>query len=438
LTLRLKFLLYLAVLHLVFGGTAIWFFSDNRAWLIVVEIFFVISFSTGVYLLRRFFEPLRQIQSGEYYLRDGEFTTRFTATGQPDMDKLVDVYNTMVDKLREERIHNEEQEMLLRKVMEESPGGVITLDVDEHIASINPAAEALLGTSREKAMGRTLAELDSSFAGGLAGIPRNSSRLIPIQGRKRVRCRKASFMDRGYPRQFLLLDELTDELHQTEKQAYEKLIRMMSHEVNNTSGAVQSLLQSCLAYGRQLDDADREDFSRALEVAIQRTANLDQFMSCFANVVRLPQPQLRPSNPWHIAQQAGHLFRDRCAAAGITWSEELDPDLRHINCDPVQLEQVLVNVIKNAIEAMETTGRPGEITLSGSVNGRTSSLAIADTGPGLSPEVQEHLFTPFFTTRDNGQGIGLTMVQEILLAHGFDFALENRQGGGACFSITFN
>jgi nitrogen fixation/metabolism regulation signal transduction histidine kinase len=343
----------------------------------------------------------------------------------------------MVDRLREERIRNEEQELLLRKVMEESPGGVITLDVDGHIATINPAAEALLGTTSAKVIGKSLVDLDNNFANGLAEVPADSSRLIPISGRKRVRCRKASFMDRGFPRQFLLLDELTDELHQTEKQAYEKLIRMMSHEVNNTSGAVQSLLQSCLGYARQLAEEDREDFARALEVAIQRTANLDEFMSGFANVVRLPQPHLRASNPWHVAQQTGLLFKDRCEAANIAWNEELDPDLPDVNCDPVQFEQLLVNVIKNAIEAIESNGDSGEITLRGSRKGRQYSLSISDTGPGLSAEVQEHLFTPFFTTRENGQGIGLTMVQEILLAHRFDFSLENTEGGGARFSVVF-
>ena len=436
-TLRLRFLLYLTVLHLVFAGCAVWFLSGRRLWLIVIEVFFVASFGTGVYLLKSYFDPLRLIQSGANYIKDGEFTTRFTLTGQKDIDSMVDVYNAMVDRLREERIRNEEQELLVNKVMEESPGGVITLDVDGRIATVNPAVEALLAIPRDEAIEKHLAELDSDFAHGLAQVPLDSSRLIPISGRKRVRCRKASFMDRGFSRHFLLLDELTDELHQTEKQSYEKLIRMMSHEVNNTSGAVQSLLQSCLGYTRQLADADREDFSRALEVAIRRTDNLDKFMSGFANVVRLPRPHLQPSNPWHIAQQAGLLFKDRCMASSIVWKEELDPDLPDVNCDPVQLEQVLVNVIKNAIEAIESRGEPGDITLTGGRKGRKYSLTISDTGPGISADVRKHLFTPFYTTRDNGQGIGLTMGQEILLAHGFDFSLENAESGGARFSVVF-
>jgi nitrogen fixation/metabolism regulation signal transduction histidine kinase len=436
-TLRLKFLVYLVTLHVVFAACAVWFLRDRRVWLIAVEAFFVISLVVGAYLLRSYFGPLKLVGSGAQYLRDGEYTTRFTPTGQKDMDRLVHTYNRMVDRLREERIRNEEQEQLLRKVMVESPGGVLTLDVDGKVDTVNPAAEALLNAGAETMIGRPLEELGTPFAHQLARIPRDESRLLSLRGRRRVRCQAATFMDRGFPRRFLLLDELTDELHRTERHAYEELIRMMSHEVNNTSGAVQSLLQSCLLYGRQLADGDREDFARALEVAIQRTAHLDEFTRGFANVVRLPRPRLQPSNPWEIAAQVGLLFRDRLKASEITWREEIEQDLPLIDCDPVQLEQVLVNVVKNAVEAIQATGKPGEIVVHGNRQGRSSLLSVADSGPGLTPEVQAQLFTPFYTTRENGQGIGLTMVQEILLAHGFDFSLENRDGGGAEFAIVF-
>jgi nitrogen fixation/metabolism regulation signal transduction histidine kinase len=436
-TLRLRFLIYLVTLHAVFAGCAIWFLWDRRVWLIAVEAFFVVSFAVGVWLLRAFFGPLNSIDSGAQYLKDGEFATRFRETGQEDMDRLVDVYNRMVDKLREERIRNEEQEQLLRKVMAESPGGVITLDVDGKVDTVNPAAESLLNTDAKVMIGRPLDALGTPFVRELAQIPRDESRLLSVRGRRRVRCQAATFMDRGFPRRFFILDELTEELHKTEKHAYEKLIRMMSHEVNNTSGAVQSLLQSCLVYRRQLADDDRKDFATALEVAIQRTAHLDEFMRGFANVVRLPQPVVQPSNPWEIASQVGLLLRDQCKASEITWNEQIEPGLPQVACDPVQLEQVLLNVVKNAVEAIQATRRPGEIIVRGARQGRHSLLSISDSGLGLSSEVQAHLFTPFYTTRDNGQGIGLTMVQEILLAHGFDFALENRTSTGARFTIVF-
>lgn len=436
-TLRFRFVFYLVLLHLVFAGCALWFLWHERVWLIAVELFFALSLAAGFKLLHSYFEPLKLVEGGAQYLRDGEYTTRLRTTGRADLDRLVLTYNDMVDRLRDERVRNEEQEHLLRKVMAESPGGVITLDVDLRVADLNPAALALLGLAESAVKGKKLEELGTPFARQLARLPPHQSTVVMLRGRRRVRCQSAMFMDRGFQRQFLLLDELTDELHTTEKLAYEKLIRMMSHEVNNTSGAVQSLLQSCLAYRRQLADADREDFASALEVAIKRTANLDEFMRGFARVVRLPQPQKQEVNLWELARPLGVLFKDRLETAKITWREEMASELPLVRCDPVQIEQVLVNVVKNAIEAIESKGAPGEIVLRGGRQGRRPFLAVADSGPGLSPEVEANLFTPFYTTREQGQGIGLTMVQEILLGHGFDFVLENRREGGAEFIMHF-
>ncbi len=433
--LKWRFVVYLAAVHLIFGGCAYVFLSEHPLWLLAAEGLFALTALIGLRLVRSFFRPLDLVRSGASFLRDGEFSTRFRSTGQPDMDQLVDVYNLMVDTLREERVRSEEQEQLLRKVISESPGGVITLDVDGNISTLNPAAESLLDVSATGQHGRPLADLGTMFARHLADVPLNESRLLILRGRRRVRCQRLAFMDRGFARQFLLLDELTAELHRTEKQAYEKLIRMMSHEVNNTSGAVQSLLQSCLAYRRHLDEADRDDFTRALEVAISRTANLDAFMRGFADVVRLPQPNLKSGDLRPLLEQVGLLFRDRCAAAGIGWRVDIEDGLPPIAFDAVQLEQALMNVVKNAVEAVEGAGE-GEVAITAGRRDRRVALTVFDSGPGLDAAVQEQLFTPFYTTKNDGQGIGLTMVQEILLGHGFDFSLENRdEGGGAVFSI---
>ena len=436
-TLRRRFIIYLILLHVVFAGCAVWFLRDHRVWLIAVEVFFIFTLSFGAFLVRSLFGPLELVRAGASQIRERDFATRLIITGQPDMDQLLNVFNEMIDTLREERIRNEEQEHLLHNVLSKSPGGVITLDVEDRIASVNPAAEKMLEHTADYLIGEPLSYLDTTFARELARLTNGESRLLQLHGHHRVHCQAATFMDRGFPRRFLLLNELTSELQRTEKRAYEKLIRMMSHEVNNTSGAVQSLLQSCLAYRQQLSGIDRDDFTSAMEVAIQRTSNLDAFMRGFADVVRLPTPKIHPLNPWEIATHVGTLLRDRFTALKIEWREEIADDLPDIACDAVQLEQVLLNVVKNSVEALEAQGGPGVITISGRRDGRRMLLSVSDTGPGLSPEAQEHLFTPFFTTREQGQGIGLIMVQEILLAHGFDFQLNNRAEGGTEFTIHF-
>lgn len=436
-SLRHKYISYLLVVHAVFAGCTIWFLRATPVWLIGVEIFFIISLSIGISLVKGLFGPLDLIRSGSSYMLEKELTTRFRPTGQRDIDELFSVYNTMVDHLRDERTHNEEQEHLLRQVMAESPGGVITLDVEDKIATINPAALKLLRQAGDSLIGRSLSDLDSAFAGKLAAISSNGAQILTISGRNKVRCQTGSFMDRGFSRRFYLMDELTEELHLNEKRAYEKLVRMMSHEVNNTCGAVQSLLQSCLAYRRHIDDADREDFTGALEVAIQRNINLNVFMSGFADVIRLPRPSVQECDPWEMATQVVLLFRDRCAESKILLREEFDKNLPTVKCDPIQFEQALVNIVKNAMEAIESTREDGEIVLVGGYKDGGHYLAVQDTGPGLDVKVQDQIFTPFFTTRKQGQGIGLTMVQEILMGHGFEFSLGNRPGGGSEFIIAF-
>jgi len=433
-TLKRRFLLYLAVVHLVFAACAVVFLRGHRAWLVAAEAVFAVTLVTGIRLTASFFRPLEMVRSGVRFLQDGDFGTRFRATGQADMDELVRVYNLMVERLRDERVRSEEQEHLLQKVLRESPGGISTLDVDGRVSSLSPAAESLLGVDADAVRGRPLSEAGSDFAAGLAALPLNETRVLAWRGRRRVRCQRLAFMDRGFPRSFLLLDELTAELHRSEKQAYEKLIRLMSHEVNNTSGAVQSLLQSCLAYRRYLPPGDREDFARALDVAISRTANLDEFMRGFADVVRLPAPRPHRDDLRPLLRQVAVLFRERCEAADVHLKLDLADDLPPVPFDAVQLEQAMLNIVKNAVEATESAGG-SEVVIAAALRGGRVTLAVRDQGPGLDDETQAQLFTPFFTTRAGGQGLGLTMVQEILLGHGFDFSLENAADGGAVFTV---
>ena len=212
-----------------------------------------------------------------------------------------------------------------------------------------------------------------------------------------MKCHRGSFVDRGFPRGFVLLEELTEELRLYEKAAYEKLIRMMSHEVNNSVGASNSLLHSCLNYAPQLRDEDREDFESALGVVIARTEHLSAFMTGFADVVRLPPPRRAPSDVRELLAGIVTLWRPAAEARGIEWRWDGAGAPGPVALDRAQIEQVFVNLLKNAIEAV---GRDGRITLRlGQKSGRTT-LVVEDTGPGISPEARANLFTPFFTTKE--------------------------------------
>jgi two-component system nitrogen regulation sensor histidine kinase NtrY len=268
----------------------------------------------------------------------------------------------------------------------------------------------------------------------LAAIPVGESEVLALQGGRRLKVTRAEFFDRGFPRSFLLLEELTEELRASEKAAYGKLIRMMSHEINNSVGAVGSLLDSFRGYADQLGAEDRDDFLNATTVAINRLENLRVFMNGFAEVVRLPPPDRRPTDLGRLIDELLLLLRPELDRRRIRVEWDRSDLLPTIDLDRNQIEQVLVNILKNAAEAI---GEDGAITVTLARRDGRPTLTIRDTGPGIPEDVRALLFTPFFSTKRNGRGLGLTLVQEILTAHGFDFSLGTAEGGGAELWVGF-
>jgi two-component system nitrogen regulation sensor histidine kinase NtrY len=422
-SLRAKIIVYLVLIHAVLAAISFFVLREDPPWLLAVEGLFVLSIVFGVLLVRTFFVPLDLIRTGAELIGERDFTSQFREVGQPEMDSLIRIYNQMIDRLREERLKQQEQHYFLEKILAASPAGVLTLDFDRRVSSLNPAAEKLLEVAAAEIQGREL-------EGALAAIPEGGSEVLALQGGRRLKVTRTEFFDRGFPRGFLLLEELTEELRASEKAAYGKLIRMMSHEINNSVGAVGSLLDSFRGYAGDLGAEDREDYLQAITVAITRLENLRAFMNGFAEVVRLPPPDRRPTDVKQLVDEILILLRpelDRRRIA-VVWegAETLPP----VDLDRNQIEQVVVNVLKNA---MESIGEDGRIAL----RLDRGSLAIRDSGPGIPEEVRSLLFTPFFSTKRNGRGLGLTLVQEILSAHGFAFSLGAAEGGGAEFRMGF-
>lgn len=409
-SLRAKLITYFVVLHAVLAGAAVYILIEERILLFVIELLFLLSVLISVRLVRALFVPLDLIRTGADLIDERDFTSRFVAVGQPEMDTLVGVYNRMIDKLRDERLAGEEQHQLLEKIVEASPAAIVICDFDAKIERMNPAALRLL-PSRE-----------------LPDVAPGESKLV-TDGNRRLKVSRAEFRDRGFAKTFYVIEELTEELRLSEKAAYEKLIRMMSHEVNNSVGAVRSLLESSLAYAPQVGERDREDFVGALTIASSRIDALNRFMSAFADVVRIPQPHRAPVAIAQLVQRVAALLRPELQQRNIVVELALD-DARTFNVDANQLEQVVLNIFRNAIDAI---GRDGRID----VALRAGVLTIRDSGPGIADDARAELFTPFFTTKRDGRGLGLTIVQEILANHALAFSLANASEGGAVFRIEF-
>ena len=433
-SLRHKFILYLLFLHLTFAIAAIFLLWENRIWLLAGEAFFALSFILALRLFRALFQPLDLVMTGVEFIKDKDFTSKFNEVGQPEMDQLIAVYNRMIDQLRDERTRVQEQHYFMEKILRVSPSGIITFDFDEKILLVNPSAALMLQVVPKDLTGKKLADLHTPIAEALHQLKVGESQVIPFQGRRRVKCQKTQYLDRGFTRHFILLEELTEELRRSEKAAYEKLIRMMSHEVNNSIGAVNSLLHSFLNYKAQLRADDRNDYETALQVAIARTEHLNAFMKSFAEVVRLPLPQRQPCDLHELLRNIALLLSAESRKRNIVWKWEIAAPPEPVLMDKNQMEQVFVNICKNALEAI---GENGAITVRMGKKGGRNFVIIEDTGAGLTPEVRAHLFTPFFSTKENGQGIGLTMIQEILSQHKFEFSLDSQIGSPTQFVIYF-
>lgn len=432
LSLRTKIVIYLVAIHLVLGVISFFVLRENRLWLLAIEALFVLSIALGWKLLRDFFVPLDLIRTGAELMTERDFTSHFREVGQPEMDALIRIYNQMTDRLRDDRLQLQEQHYFLDRLLSASPAGILTLDFDGRVGTLNPSVRELLQVGDGDVLGSPLTGL-GPLGEALASVPVGESRVV-AHGPRRLKVSRAEFFDRGFPRSFLVVEELTEELRASEKAAYGKLIRMMSHEVNNSVGPVSSLLDSFRGYGEALSEEDRRDFSGAIDVAVARMHRLSAFMNGFAEVVRLPEPDRRPCDLRRLLEEILLLLRPEMERRRIRCEWDAAEAVPAVELDRNQIEQVLVNVLKNA---MESIGQEGQIGLRLVEEDGRPLLAVSDTGSGIPDDVGPLLFTPFFSTKRDGRGLGLTLVREILTAHGARFTLENRPEGGAEFRIRF-
>lgn len=428
-----KLVLYIIVIHVILFALSFPIIRYNKLWIIAIEVIILISLFVSIRLYRLLIKPLEFTIIGTESLRNKDYSNKFVLTGNYEIDVLIDVYNKMLDQLREERIISEEKNYFLDKLIESSPVGIITLDFDEKISSLNPAAYELLKMQPETLTGKKLGDANNDLLFFLNQCEPNKNLTFSINGVKKYKCYKSHFINKGFPRHFIIFEELTSEIIEAEKNAYARVIRMMSHEVNNTVGSINSLLQTISLYKETLPSNKQTEYEDAIKIAIERNQNLGIFISNFANVIRLPKPELREFDLNILIKKVVHLIRTTRPEESISISTAGVNDKFTLKIDPIQFEQALINILKNSVESIYGMGI---IQIILSIKER--KLTIRDNGKGISPENSRKLFTPFFSTKPHGQGIGLTLVREILLNHSFRFALSTRPDGFTDFEIWFD
>lgn len=398
--------------------------ASKEVLFISLEVLLVLSVYIAVRIYRSFQQPAAFIASGIEAIRDKDFSVKFVPTGNEEVDKLIRVYNLMIDQLRQERTRQAEQQFFLDKLVEAAPIALLIFDFDERVSAVNPKARQLLNRPNGDLVGKPLSAIGHPLLSQLIELPLDQPQTIKLTGVETYRAMRGQFVDRGFRRQFLFVEELTTEIIETEKKAYGKVIRMMAHEVNNSIGAINSILHIAEP------DVPSPDIRQAVRVAIERNDRLNQFMRRFADVVRLPVPNPASENVADLLRDVVQLMQLQAVARGISLTLSLPEEPVNQLIDVAQLEQVLVNVLKNALEACQS-GQAVEVLLT------DHDLLIRDNGQPIADEVATNLFNPFFSTKSTGQGIGLTLTREILLNHGFAFSLRTEPNGWTVFRIEF-
>lgn len=384
-----------------------------------------------VFLYIRKIKAMNIIIRGIDLIKEQDFGSRLLPVGQHDADKIISLFNRMMGQLKEEKLKLKEQDYLLNRLIENSPMGVIILDFDDRVSLINGAAVEFVGL--QEIVGKKIVELDSILAREIEKIPQGEQTIVKVSNSAVYRCSKLSFMDRGFTRPFVLIENIAAELMEAEQKAYGKVIRMMAHEVNNTTaGLITSLnvLQESVA-----DIPDMEDAQTTLVASIERCQRMNSFVGRFAEVARIPEPQLQNEDLNTCIVACKRFLESLCAEKGILLELNLCKENPFVMLDAALFEQVLVNIIKNSVESI--TGEDGKIVITTSVNCGTVSVDVSDNGCGIPIDAAQQLFTPFFTTKPQGQGLGLTLIREILTKHKCTYQLHTGTDKLTHFKIMF-
>jgi len=367
--------------------------------------------------------PLQTVSNVLAALRERDYTLRARGSNPEDaLGLLLLELNSLGDDLRAQRLGALEATALLRRVMEEIDVAIFAFDADHALRLVNRSGAVLLGRAPEQLVGRDASSL--GLAGSLAGdAPRVETLTFPGRaGRWEVR--RGMFRQGGLPHQLLVLTDVSRALSDEERQAWKRLIRVLSHELNNSLAPIKSIADSLLAFiTRDPPPRDqREDLRKGLGVIASRSESLSRLMGAYARLARLPPPKLEnvAIQDWVRRVVALETRRSVVIRPG--------PDVT-IQADGGQLDQLLINLVRNAVDAtLEVSGAAVEVgweTRNGLLD-----VWVRDEGAGLADTA--NLFVPFYTTKPDGSGIGLALSRQIAEAHGGALTLSNRISGPGC------
>jgi two-component system, NtrC family, nitrogen regulation sensor histidine kinase NtrY len=432
---RMKFERRITLLALAAGFPAVmlvafllWYdnYSTRLQWtvdLLLTVLWLGIAFN----LKQRIVRPLQTLSNILAAIREGDYSIRGrrAASGDALGEVMLEV-NDLGQTLREQRLGAMEATALLRTVMGEIDVAVFAFDGNQRLRLVNRAGERLLAQPTVRLLGRTSAELGLVACLNLEdGAGPHTMQMVFPGGVGRWDIRRSTFREGGAQHQLLVLTDLSKTLREEERTAWQRLLRVLGHELNNSLAPIKSVAGSLAdLLNRQPRPEDwGDDMQRGLEVISSRADSLARFVESYSKLARLPEPVFAEVDLGELLRRVASL-ETRLPVRVVSGPEVI------IQGDSVQLEQLLINLVRNAVDASVETG--GAVELGWTQNNGQIELCVSDEGPGLAGTA--NLFVPFFTTKAGGSGIGLVLSRQIAEAHGGTLALENRHQTQGCIA----
>lgn len=419
------FFLFLILLLLLFTGLLLYFtLQQGAVAFYIAEGAVIISIITLAVFYKRIVKPIRTLAQGMDMLKMQDFTQRLKTIGQKETDTIAETFNAIISRLREEQIHTREQEHFLNLIINNTSTAIILLDGNNKISFLNSAATTLFG---KDVVSKGLSETNTPVAKILSSVAPHSTITLPTNSGDLFRCTHETFMDSGYAHHFFIIENVTAEINNAQRTAYEKIIRMISHEVNNSMTGILSTMQ-------MLEEICHENnklsyFEEPIDACINRSTQLGQFLSRIAQVVKIPDPKLRSCNINDCITQAVTFVKSEADNRNIDISIHYSAESIIKGIDIDLFQQALINILRNAMESIDKSGKI-------SIDISENHIFITDNGKGLDAKIAENIFRPFFSTKKGGQGIGLMMIADILTKHGFKYSLAtNPQTNLTTFAI---
>lgn len=365
--------------------------------------------------------PLRTIANLLEAMREGDYSIRARHDRQEAaLGEVIEQVNAIGATLQQQRLGAIEAATLLKKVMEEINVAVFAFDAANRVKLVNRAGERLLAQPANQLLDRTASELGLDDL--LVQTQPAVERTFPgSAGRWGVSV--GMFREEGLPLRLLVLTDVTRALREEELQAWQRIVRVLGHELNNSLTPIKSIAGSLsqLLHADPLPEDWREDAARGLDIIATRSEGLSRFLAEYARLAKLPRPQKAPVALRPLLEQVASL--ETRLAVSVSGGPHLI-----VEADAGQIEQALINLVRNAADAAGTTG--GRVWIEYGRNHTRAEIRVLDEGPGLS--ATKNLFVPFFTTKPGGAGIGLVLSRQIAEAHGGTLTLADRSPGPGC------